>query len=49
MRLVCDCCNDITNIEADRMEIQGDKLDVRIKNALDRFQPDEGREAYTSP
>lgn len=22
---------------------------VRIKNALDRFQPDEGREAYTSP
>lgn len=22
--------------------------DVRIKNALDRFQPDEGREAYTS-
>ena len=26
MRLVCDCCNDITNIEADRMEIQGDKL-----------------------
>lgn len=23
--------------------------DVRIKNALARFQPDEGREAYTSP
>ena len=22
---------------------------VRIKNALARFQPDEGREAYTSP
>lgn len=26
MRLVCDCCNDITNIEADRMEIRDDKL-----------------------
>lgn len=26
MRFVCDCCNDLTNIEADRMEIQGDKL-----------------------
>ena len=26
MRFVCDCCNDITNIEADRMEIQDDKL-----------------------
>ena len=26
MRFVCDCCNDITNIEADRMEIQGEKL-----------------------
>lgn len=28
MRFVCDCCNDLTNIEADRMEIQGDKLMV---------------------
>lgn len=26
MRLVVDCCHDLTNIEADRMEIQGDKL-----------------------
>lgn len=26
MRLVCDCCNDITNIEADRMEIRDEKL-----------------------
>ena len=23
MRFVCDCCHDLTNIEADRMEIQG--------------------------
>lgn len=28
MRFVCDCCHDLTNIEADRMEIQGDKLMV---------------------
>lgn len=28
MRFVCDCCHDLTNIEADRMEIQGDKLIV---------------------
>ena len=26
MRFVCDCCHDLTNIEADRMEIQNDKL-----------------------
>ena len=26
MRFVCDCCNDLTNIEADRMEIQDEKL-----------------------
>lgn len=26
MRFVCDCCNDLTNIEADRMEIRDDKL-----------------------
>ena len=27
MRFVCDACQDITNIEADRMEIQGDQGD----------------------
>lgn len=26
MRFVCDCCNDLTNIEADRMEIKDDKM-----------------------
>ena len=26
MRFVCDCCNDLTNIEADRMEIRDEKL-----------------------
>lgn len=26
MRFVCDCCHDMTNIEADRMEIQDDKM-----------------------
>ncbi len=26
MRFVCDCCHDLTNIEADRMEIRGEKL-----------------------
>lgn len=26
MRFVCDCCHDLTNIEADRMEIRDDKL-----------------------
>ncbi len=26
MRLVVDCCHDLTNIEADRMEIKDDKL-----------------------
>ena len=26
MRFVCDCCHDITNIEADRMEIRDEKL-----------------------
>ena len=26
MRLVVDCCHDITNIEADRMEIRDEKL-----------------------
>ena len=28
MMFVCDACQDITNIEADRMEIQGEKLMV---------------------
>ena len=28
MRFFCDCCNDLTNIDADRMEIQGEKLMV---------------------
>ena len=28
MRFVCDCCHDLTNIEDDRMEIQGEKLMV---------------------
>lgn len=27
MRFVCDCCRDLTNIEADRMEIQGAMLE----------------------
>lgn len=26
MRLVVDCCHDLTNIEADRMEIKDDRL-----------------------
>ena len=26
MRFVCYACQDITNIEADRMEIQGEKM-----------------------
>lgn len=26
MRFVCDCCSDLTNIEADRMEIRDEKL-----------------------
>lgn len=34
MRFVCDCCNDITNIEADRMEIQGEKLMVYSRGRL---------------
>ena len=28
MRFVCDCCHDLTNIEADRMEIRDEKLMV---------------------
>ena len=42
MRFVCDACQDITNIEADRMEIQGDKLmvysRVRMVYVADRGQ-----------
>ena len=34
MRFVCDCCNDLTNIEADRMVIQGDKLMVYSRGAM---------------
>lgn len=34
MRFVCDACQDITNIEADRMEIQGDKLMVYSRGAM---------------
>ena len=34
MRFVCDACQDITNIEADRMEIQGDKLMVYSRERL---------------
>lgn len=34
MRLVVDCCHDLTNIEADRMEIQGDKLMVYNRGRL---------------
>lgn len=34
MRLVVDCCHDITNIEADRMEIQGEKLLVYNRGRL---------------
>ena len=30
MRFVCDCCNDLTNIEADWMEIQGEKRLVYV-------------------
>lgn len=33
MRFVCDCCHDLTNIEADRMEIQGEKLLVYSREA----------------
>ena len=34
MRFVCDCCHDLTNIEADRMEIQDDKLLVSNRGRL---------------
>jgi hypothetical protein len=34
MRFVCDACQDITNIEADRMEIQDDKLLVYNRGRL---------------
>ena len=35
MRFVCDACQDITNIEADRMEIQGEKLMVYSAKTID--------------
>ena len=34
MRFVCDCCHGLTNIEADRMEIQGEKLMVYSRGQL---------------
>lgn len=34
MRFVCDCCNDITNIEADWMEIRDEKLPVYSRGRL---------------
>lgn len=34
MRFVCDACQDITNIEADRMEIRGDKMMVYSRGRL---------------
>lgn len=34
MRFVCDCCHDLTNIEADRMEIREDKLLVYNRGRL---------------
>ena len=42
MRFVCDCCNDLTNIEADRLVIQGDKLMVYSRERLAKLTP--GRE-----
>lgn len=34
MRFVCDCCHDLTNIEADRMEINDGKLLVYNRGRL---------------
>ena len=34
MRLVVDCCHDLKNIEADRMEIKDDKLLVYNRGRL---------------
>ena len=34
MRFVCDCCHDLTNIEADRMEIKEEKLLVYNRGRL---------------
>lgn len=34
MRFVCDCCNDLTNIETDRMEIRADELMVYSRGRL---------------
>ena len=34
MRFVCACCHDLTNIEADRMEIKDEKLMVYNRGRL---------------
>ena len=34
MRFVADCCHDITNIEADRMELKEEKLLVYNRGRL---------------
>ena len=34
MRFDCDCCHDLTNIEADRMEIRDEKLMVYSRGKL---------------
>lgn len=34
MRFVCDACQDITNIEADRMEIQGEADGVQSRGLV---------------
>ena len=34
MRFDCDCCHDITNIEADRTEIRDEKLLVYSRGRL---------------
>jgi len=34
MRFVADCCHDITNIEADRMELKDEKLLVYNRGRL---------------
>lgn len=34
MRFICDACSDITNIEADRMEVKEDKLFVYSRENL---------------
>ena len=34
MSFVCDCCHDLTNIEADRMEVRDEKLMVYSRGRL---------------